>query len=680
MEKFTNHLIHETSPYLLQHAHNPVNWYAWNEDSLKKAKEGDKPILVSIGYSACHWCHVMERESFEDEDTAVIMNEYFINIKVDREERPDVDQVYMDAVQALTGSGGWPLNVFLTPGLKPFFGGTYFPPQRAFNRSSWKEVLLSVAQAFSQKRKEIDEQAENITAHLMKMNNLATGENNSANKDSLTAISNALLKLADKTWGGFGKAPKFPQTFSIIFLLRHHHFTGDEESLKTALKALDKMMMGGIYDHLGGGFARYSTDERWQAPHFEKMLYDNAFLIDAYAEAYRLTKNNAYTDVINQTIDFLQREMTSPEGGFYSALDADSEGVEGKFYTWSKSEIDFILKDKSNFFCSAYDISDNGNWEHTNIIWQPEVLKTIAEQNAISKEELMNQLDLCKKMLLKERDKRIRPGLDNKVLCSWNAFMIEALCNASAASGNQDYLDLAQSNIRFIEKNLTDVNGDLLHSWNKTTNPQPGFLDDYAAVIRAYIALHQLTGEKIFLLQAKSLTEKVENKFSEVDGILFHFTQSNQKDILLRKTEIYDGATPSGNSLMAENLMKLAIYFDIPEWKSRSEKMILKMAKLSEKYPTTFGYWNINLQHLIVGIKEIAIVGVDYLHVMQKILGDYIPTAIIQAAPETDRDWPLLKEKTVSIGRTNIYICENYQCLKPFDSYDEMKSRLSEHF
>ncbi|MBS1745053.1 MAG: thioredoxin domain-containing protein [Bacteroidetes bacterium] len=680
MKNYTNHLIHETSPYLLQHAHNPVNWYAWNETSLQKAKEEDKPILLSIGYSACHWCHVMERESFEDEATAAIMNENFINIKVDREERPDIDQLYMDAVQALTGSGGWPLNVFLTPDLKPFYGGTYFPPQRAFNRSSWKEVLLSVAQAFSKKRKEIDEQAENITAHLVKMNSITTGENAPADKITLTIISKALLKLSDKTWGGFGQAPKFPQTFSIIFLLRHYHFTGDELSFETGLKAIDKMMKGGIYDHIGGGFARYSTDERWQAPHFEKMLYDNALLVDVYSEAYRLTKKKDYADVINQTIEFIQREMTAAAGGFYSALDADSEGVEGKFYTWNKSEIDDVLKEKSNLFCAAYDISETGNWEHTNIIWQPDDLKTIALQNDISDTALYNHLELCKTILMKEREKRTRPGLDNKVLCGWNALMIEALCNASSSVGKPQYLDLALSNLRFIEKYLTDMNGSLLHSWNKTINHQTGFLDDYAAVIRAYIALHQITSDKNYLLKAKALTEKVEKDFSEETGIFFHFTQSKQKDVLLRKTEIYDGATPSGNALMADNLMKLSIFFDIAEWKTRAEKMILKMARLSEKYPTTFGFWNLNLQQMVVGLKEIAIVGKDYLTVLKNILGDYYPNTVLQASPETDSDWPLLKEKTVSNGQTSIYICENYQCLKPFKNYSEMISRLSEHF
>ncbi len=475
-KKYTNHLIHETSPYLLQHAHNPVNWHAWNNETLQKAKQQDKPVLVSIGYSACHWCHVMEHESFEDEETAQIMNEHFINIKIDREERPDIDHIYMDAVQAISGSGGWPLNVFLTPDLKPFFGGTYFPPVRAFNRSSWKEVLLAVANAFKEKRDDITAQSENLTNHLLNANNINADESAAIQPQSLNIIAENLFKIADKEWGGFGQAPKFPQTFSILYLLRHHHITGNEASLKTALLSLDKMMMGGIFDHLGGGFCRYSTDRHWQIPHFEKMLYDNALLIDAYTEAYQLTQKEEYANVIKETINFIKNEMTALEGGFYSALDADSEGIEGKYYTWSKKEIDELLAADSEIFCAVYNVTESGNWEHTNILWQTETLETVSEKLSIDKNELINKLNKSKLILFNARKKRIRPALDNKIILSWNALLITSLCKAYNALQIEEYILLAEKNIGFIEQHLIDdKTGLLIHSWNKVANTQHGF-------------------------------------------------------------------------------------------------------------------------------------------------------------------------------------------------------------
>jgi uncharacterized protein YyaL (SSP411 family) len=385
-KKFTNRLIKETSPYLLQHAHNPVDWYPWGEEALQKASMEDKPILVSIGYSACHWCHVMERESFEDEVTADIMNKYFVNIKIDREERPDLDHVYMDAVQTITGSGGWPLNVFLTPDAKPFYGGTYFPPVRAFNRMSWKETLYAIHESYRDKREEIESQAENLTRHIVNANSFGISTQEAENtshffsRDDLEIIAKNLLQSADKEWGGFGQAPKFPQTFSIQYLLRHYHFTNDENALKQALLSLDKMMKGGIYDHLGGGFARYSTDAQWLAPHFEKMLYDNALLVGVLAEAYQLTGQEKYAETIKETLGFIQRELTSPKGGFYSALDADSEGVEGKYYVWSKDEINSLLGDDADLFAEVYNISEKGNWEHTNILWLKEAIEVHAKR------------------------------------------------------------------------------------------------------------------------------------------------------------------------------------------------------------------------------------------------------------------------------------------------------------
>ncbi len=676
--KYTNNLIKETSPYLLQHAHNPVNWYAWGEEALKKAKEENKPVLVSIGYSACHWCHVMERESFEDEATAQIMNENFINIKIDREERPDIDHIYMDAVQALTGSGGWPLNVFLTPDLKPFYGGTYFPPTPMMNRNSWQQVLLAISKAYNERIDDIAKQAETLTQHLQKANVLDLNITAPLpGKTATNTIAESLIKAADEEWGGFGQAPKFPQTFSILFLLRHYFFSGKKQSLKTALLSLDKMMMGGIYDHLGGGFCRYSTDRRWQIPHFEKMLYDNALLIDVYTEAYQITKNNAYAKVIAETIGFIETELTDPEGGFYSALDADSEGVEGKYYVWGKQEIGELLGKDSEIFCQVFNVSETGNWENTNILWQLEAPETAASSLGISKEEFALLLEKAKETLLKARQKRVKPGLDNKVLLSWNALMLIALCKAYAAFGNEAYLNLAKSNIAFIEKYLYHSNtGVLLHSWNKKANPQHAFADDYAALIKAYILLAQVTTNNDYLLKAKYLCEKCIEFFSDNDNRFFYFTPNNQEDVLLRKIELYDGATPSGNALMAENLLKLSVYFDIPEWRQRSEDMILYISNFAGKYPVSFGRWNLNMLLLVYGLKEIVVMADDYASLVQKILQEYIPLKVIQAAQQPDEGWPLLRGKVILPNQTKIYICEDYNCLQPAGSFEEFKNQL----
>lgn len=675
--RFTNNLINETSPYLLQHAHNPVHWHAWNDETLQKVKAEGKPVLVSIGYSACHWCHVMERESFEDEATAQVMNENFINIKIDREERPDIDHIYMDAVQAIAGNGGWPLNVFLTPDLKPFYGGTYFPPEPAFNRSSWKEVLLAVAAAYKEKRNEITEQAENLTAHLLSANNFRKGNLGADEWQHATEkIADNLIKASDKEWGGFGQAPKFPQVFSILFLLRHYYFAGSSEALKNAVLSLDKMLAGGIYDHIGGGFCRYSTDKRWQIPHFEKMLYDNALLVSVYAEAYQLTKNETYATVVQQTVEFVERELTDAEGGFYSALDADSEGVEGKYYTWSKAEIDALLKENAAVFSAAFNITEAGNWEHTNIVWQPETLDRIAGKLDLSKTELQNRLEDSRKILFAERNKRIRPGLDNKILLGWNALFITALCKAYAAIQNERYLEMAKKALVFIERNLVSEENGLLHSWNKKPNKQPAFLDDCASLINAYISLHWSTADVNYLLKASQLVDTVIELFSDEDEVLFYFTSNKQTDVILRKTEIYDGATPSGNALMAFNLAILSVYFDKPGWKKRAEAMVDQMANFILNYPTSFSLWALTLQILVKQPPEIAIVGAGYATILKQVLHEYMPGAVLQASEKENPDWPLVRGKYPDLKQTNIYICQNYSCLKPLTGFEAFKECL----
>ncbi len=680
-KKFTNHLINETSAYLLQHAHNPVNWFAWNDETLQKAKEENKPILVSIGYSACHWCHVMERESFEDEDTAALMNSNFINIKIDREERPDIDHIYMDAVQTISGSGGWPLNVFLTPDLKPFYGGTYFPPVPAFNRSSWKQVISAVANAYQTKKEEIEKQANSLTEYLLSSNGIVSNfsETDKHNDEYLNIITENLLNNADEEWGGFGNAPKFPQTFSILYLLRQYYFTGNEAALNQATLSLDKMMMGGIYDQIGGGFARYSTDKRWQIPHFEKMLYDNALLIDVFTEAFQLTQKKEYANVVHETIQFIKNEMTSAEGGFYSALDADSEGEEGKYYTWSKKEIDDLLGKESEIFCFVYNVNEVCNWEHVNILWMPESLEVSVEKLNLDINELYNLLKKSKQILFNARQKRVRPLLDTKVHLSWNALMTKSLCKAYACFGNEEYLKMAEKDIAFIENNLRSENEIYHHSWNKTLQKQFAFLDDYAALIQAYIHLSQVTANNKYLIKAKTLNEKVINEFSDDGQRFFYFTSAQQKDVIIRKKEMYDGATPSGNALMADNLRLLSLYFNISEWRVRAEKMFESISNIIQKHSLSFGYWALNLQSVVKGINEIVVTGEEQLNVVKEILKDYIPNKIVQSSHIEDNYWPLLQGKKFSY-RTYIYLCVNYNCLHPVENIEDFKKQISRNF
>lgn len=668
MHKHTNRLTNETSPYLLQHAHNPVDWYPWGDEALAKAKAEDKPILVSIGYAACHWCHVMERESFEDEATAAIMNEHFVNIKIDREERPDLDHVYMDAVQAMAGNGGWPLNVFLMPGGKPFYGGTYFPPKRAFNRPSWQEILLSVHDAYTNRKHELESQAENLTAHLKQANafGVAASKDQFTNAD-LSQIASNMLKQGDKVHGGFGAAPKFPQTFTIQYLLRHYYFTKDEACLNQALLSFDKMIYGGIYDQLGGGFARYSTDAEWLAPHFEKMLYDNALLVMAMAEAYQLTKNQLYKKTIEHTLQFIQRELMSDGKGFYSALDADSEGVEGKFYTWSKAEIDSILGEDAKLFNAFYDVSEQGNWEHTNILRVKIPLEDFAAANSLGVADLIEKLEASKGLLFLEREKRIRPQLDDKILLGWNALMNIACSKAFAATSNEQYRELAIGNMQFLEENLF-----VEDSWHHTYKRKatiPAFLDDLAYLAQAYIHLQEITGNGNYLHKARKIAELIISEYSDESQAMFYYTKSGQEDIIIRKKEVYDGAIPSGNAVMAFVLCYLATVFDITEWQERSASMITSLKPVITKYPTSFGLWAQQAQLLMNGINEIVITGdhsnSDHLAILQH----YIPNKVLQSTGENDQNFPLLKGRESNV--TKIYLCKNYVCLKPFNTSEE---------
>jgi uncharacterized protein len=670
MHKHTNRLIEETSPYLLQHAHNPVDWYPWGEEALQKAKAENKPILVSIGYSACHWCHVMERESFENEEVAAIMNESFVNIKIDREERPDIDHIYMDAVQAMTGSGGWPLNVFLTPDAKPFYGGTYFPPVNAYNRASWKETLYGIKQAFVDRRGEIDAQAEQMTKHLQNSNIFGFAKQNPSielGAEQLQLMTDNLLKNADTVWGGFGNAPKFPQTFSIQFLLRQYHFAKTPAALQQALLSLDKMIYGGIYDQLGGGFARYSTDEQWLAPHFEKMLYDNALLLDVMSEAYQLTQKQLYADTIRHTMTFIEREMwNKEEQAFYSALDADSEGVEGKFYTWSKKEIDEVLGEDAGLFCAYFDVHEEGNWEHTNVLRVLSPYLHVGEEKneKVLQEKKTLQKDIQK--LLQVREQRIRPGLDDKILLSWNALMITACCKAAAALNEPHYVQLAEQNYAFI-KNKMRVNeqGVYLHTYKNGQAKYPAFLDDYAYLIEALLHLQEASGSKSYIKEAAIICAYVIDHFSEKETGFFYFTSDAQTDVIVRKKEVYDGATPSGNGVMAKNLHYLGILLNKPEWIERSNAIVQALHTAIIRYPSSFGVWASLLQQQVYGTYEIVVIGHQKLQWRKEILQQYIPNKILQSADAADEQYPLLAGKG---NEDSIYLCKDYACKRPVQS------------
>lgn len=676
MHSFTNKLINETSPYLLQHAHNPVNWYPWGEEALNKALEEDKPILVSIGYAACHWCHVMEKESFEDETTAALMNEYFINIKIDREERPDLDHIYMDAVQAMAGNGGWPLNVFLTPGKKPFYGGTYFPPVKVQNRSSWKDVLTNVAQAYKERKNEIEAQAENLTGHLLKSNSfgLNTSEEVVFAKQNCDEAFENILKAADKEWGGFGRAPKFPQTFTIQFLLRYSYYTKNKQALQQAVLSLDKMIEGGIYDQLGGGFSRYSTDTEWLAPHFEKMLYDNALLIIVLSEAYQLTKKERYKEVIQETIAFVQRELMHSSNGFYAALDADSEGEEGKFYVWDKREIDELLGEDARLFNEYYDVTNHGNWEGNTILRVLKPIDIFTQENNLDKEEFLKLLEKGKEKLFAARNKRVRPALDDKILLGWNALMNTAVSKAWAATGVEEYRQLAVANMQFLFDNLSNKNGGFYHTWKNGQAKFPAFIDDYAFLIQALVELSEITMDTQWLIKAKGLSEYVIASFSE-EGGFFYYTEESQQDIIVRKKEVYDGATPSGNAVMAYNLHRLSILFDQPAWRQRSYAMAASLSKVISKYPTSFGVWNCLVMEIVTGTNEIAIVGKEAESYLRELLAGFLPHKVVMASFLEEKSFPLMNGKQYAEPAL-VYLCKDFNCLQPVSSVPALMSLI----
>ncbi len=689
-----NQLQHETSPYLQQHAHNPVDWYAWKPEAFEKARLENKPILVSIGYSTCHWCHVMERESFENPDIAAFMNDRFVCIKVDREERPDVDAIYMEACQLLTGSGGWPLNCFLTPEGKPFFAGTYYPPRPAYNRPSWLQVLQHLANIWETKRQTAYEQADRLLEYIARNDDVFLKKSAPVSEPSEfdarfppEYLDNIFLRMReqfDQTEGGFGGAPKFPSTMAIQFLFQYYWFANEQQALEHALHSLDKMIQGGIFDQLGGGFARYSTDREWLVPHFEKMLYDNALLVSTLAEAIQLLQTTGvvaqrqearlqcYRETVERTLAYVVREMTHPAGGFFSAQDADSEGEEGKFFVWDKAEIEALLGDEAGLFCEFYGVSEAGNWEGSNILHIKTPLPEFAVARNLDLSTLNANLARQREVLFLKRSKRVPPGLDDKVIMAWNALMCSAFAQAYAALGVDTFRDAAMRNLEFLLDNLIDFTNDdrLLHTWKDGKANYPAMLDDYAFFILALLDIWQITFDSKYLTLAERYTEQVLSYFHDSESGLFYYTSIDQTDLVLRKKDLYDNATPSGNSSMALALQRIGILCDRQDWRETAAQMLRKMADTVERYPLSFERWACTILLERYAYFEIALVGEDAFEKARMIQKRFLPNKVMAASVEANDRMPLLRGK-VGASDAIIYVCRDYACQKPVQSmYD----------
>lgn len=652
-----NQLANSTSPYLLQHANNPVNWFPWGPEALQKAKDENKLILVSIGYSACHWCHVMEHESFEDESVAAIMNEFFVCIKVDREERPDVDQVYMSAIQLMSGRGGWPLNCICLPDQRPIYGGTYF------RKNDWTSLLFNLADFYKQKPEEAEEYATRLTEGIRQYESVPfVKEQAEYSKADLEAILANWKKYFDKEEGGMGASPKFPMPNNWQCLMRYAHLMQDESVAEAVRLTLHKMAFGGIYDHMGGGFARYSVDGRWHVPHFEKMLYDNAQLVSLYAEAYTWESDPLYTNIVSEVIGFVQNELMSSEYGFYSALDADSEGKEGKFYIFTKSEIDDILGDESDLFCIYYNITKDGNWEeeHSNMFFRNKSDIALAEKLGLSVPELLNKVNSAKKKVFEARSCRVRPGLDNKILASWNGLMLKGLCDAYRTFNKPEYINLALKNATFISDNLI-VADRLSRLYKSTDETQIAFLDDYANVIDAFIALYEVTFDEQWLNQAKNLTDAALTHYYDGEKGIFYFTAGDDELLIARKSEIMDGVIPASNSVMARNLKKLGLLFDNKNYQQVSAQLLRNIVPHLARYGSSYSNWIMLLLEEVFGIYEIAITGEEFDARRIEIENRYIPNKIMLGGEKGSL--PLLQNRFGAV--TQIFICKDKTCGLP---------------
>lgn len=670
-EKHTNRLIHESSPYLLQHAHNPVDWFPWGEEAFAKAKNENKLVLVSIGYSACHWCHVMEHESFEDEDVAAVMNKFFVNIKVDREERPDVDQIYMSAVQLMSGQGGWPLNCFVLPDGKPIYGGTYFKPEQ------WLNVLHQLREIFVNEREKVESYAEKLTLGIKEESTFVeTSVENDVSSEALAQddpfpeMISRWENRFDNLEGGPNKAPKFMLPNNYLFLLRYAHFKNDERVKDHVEITLDKMAMGGIFDQIGGGFARYSTDMIWKVPHFEKMLYDNAQLITLYSEAYRSFKDDLYKETVYKTIDFIKKELSGPDGEFYSALDADSEGEEGKFYVWTKEELKNILGDDYEWVAAYYDLNGIAHWENgQHILLRRMSDEEFSRKNNSSLAELKFKVEKVNQKLMDERSKRVRPGLDDKTLTSWNAMMVKGLCEAYQSFGEETFLELAEKNMHFLLANQLKGDGSLYHSYKNNSSTINGFLEDYAFMIEALNSLYESTGKENYLNYSVKFTEHTFQKFYDEKSGLFYFTSADDPELIARKFEIHDNVIPGSNSVMANNLFLLSRLTENGNYEKTALRMLAQIMPQMANYGSAYSNWGIQLLYHQHPFYEVAITGADAKNKAQNILKEYLPNKVV-AFSETESKLPLLTSRLKN-GQTLIYICRNKSCNLPVESSDE---------
>lgn len=685
-----NHLASSTSPYLLQHASNPVDWYPWGREALDKARAEDKPIFLSIGYMACHWCHVMAHESFEDPETAALMNTHFINIKVDREERPDLDALYMQAVIALNGSGGWPMSVFLTPDLQPFYGGTYFPPQPAHGLPSFRQVLTALAEAWRTQRAAITNLGTQLTEQMRARARLESNQPFPYNMLEDAGI--ALLQNYDRANGGWGMPPKFPQPMTIEFLLHLLPSLGDE-GLKTVRHCLNSMARGGMYDVVGGGFHRYSTDARWLVPHFEKMLYDNALLARAYLHTWQISREPAYRRVWAETLDFVAREMTHPEGGFYSSLDADSDGEEGKFYTWTVDEIRQTLGETAAFFEAAYNIQAHGNWEGKIILQRRLDDESLARRFHLDPQVVPVKLADCHTRLLTARAQRPRPATDDKIVTAWNGLMLSAFAEAARVDRDRRdsnvenehqnlYLNLATRNAHFLLTALRP-NGQLRRTWRQGQVGGPAFLEDYAALILGLLELYQTDFNPRWFAAAQELADEMTSRFNDPAGGFFD-TPADVDHLLVRPKEIQDNATPSGNALAIEALLKLSAFSEHQVWRDMAEHALGIVAQAAIRYPLAFAHWLSAACFARGPVRQIALVG-DMNHPeMQSMLAEiraaYRPNVVVAAAayPPPAGSPALLNDRRPPDGRPTAYVCEGFVCRQPVSTTEELRDLLAD--
>jgi uncharacterized protein len=656
-----NRLADETSPYLQQHKDNPVDWYPWGEEAFERAKAEDKPILLSVGYAACHWCHVMAHESFEDQATADVMNELFVNVKVDREERPDVDAIYMEAVQALSGHGGWPMTVFLTPDGRPFFGGTYFPKTARQGLPSFTELCTAMAEVWKERRDDVLSQASELTAALGRSGQISSSGEPLPGPEALVAARNTLLQRFDNRWGGFGPAPKFPQPDLLELLLRAHLRDSSEDTLGMVSVTLDAMAAGGMYDHLGGGFARYSTDEKWLVPHFEKMLTDQGLLVAAYLHAWQVTGEDRYRQVLSETIEYVRRDLRHPDGGFYSSEDADSEGVEGKFYVWSEDEIRALLGPSADEAIEWWGVTAGGNFEGANILYRP-VRGSLARSAAV---------ESARQTLFEAREKRVRPGLDDKVLTEWNGLFIAALAQAGAALGREDWLADARAGASFLLDNLRRPDGRWLRAWQ---GGKPGrhlaFAADYAAVVDAFTRLAEATGEARWIEEARAAADAMLELFWD-DGAGGLFTNGSDAEALItRSKDLIDNAVPSANGSAALGLLRLGALVGEGYYTQRGEDILGLLAGLVRQHPTAFSRALAAVDMLSAGVTEIAVVG-ELPDLVRVIQGRYLPNAVLAWGEPYPS--PLFEDRKDGLA----YVCRNYACQAPVSDVDSLLAQLS---